>query len=294
MIGVDFGASYVDVAVIERGNLARTYSVPQKYYSHEFLSNILKSEMEQGKPIGRMGKVGITGIRAKSNLGIAKIRSKTHIGIVSKRNPILSDMRRKFKATQVGEIAAIALGAGFLTGKTRFICANLGTGTPFVFVDGKKHSHIAGTGIGGGTLEGLGKILIGASISEMEGMALKGKNSLDLTIGDLLGGGLGKLPAATTASNFGKISANGKTSNEDIALSIIGMVGETIGVMGALAAKSCGLKEIVFTGRVVDENKLIGGKIASATKLFGIRAIFPADAKYCTAIGAALSAEKNK
>ncbi|HLC47555.1 MAG TPA: hypothetical protein VJI13_00640 [Candidatus Norongarragalinales archaeon] len=302
MIGVDFGASYLDVAVVRGRKLERTYSIPQKYYSPQFLLNILKNEILEGedgksnvadrqnKPFtlkkqrrgakaGTEKTISITGGKASEAL----------VSVVGKNNPNIRALRKSMKIREVGEIRAIAEGAKFLSGREKFVVLNVGTGTPIVFVEGNKVIHLAGTGIGGGTLEGLGKLLLGAQVSELEGLMARGHGSLDLTVGDVLGRGLGNIPADATASNFGKTARLDKIQKEDVAISILKMVGEILGIMGVLAARARNLDEAIYTGRVVDENKFIRERISNSTALFGVKAHFPKDSKYCTAIGAAIA-----
>ncbi len=280
MIGIDFGASFVDVAVMDGRRLERAYSIPQAEFSYEILRNIIRREMEgrEGKG-GKIRGISLTGVR------------NSQVAAVGKRNAQLRELGRRIRIARVGEIAAIAEGARFLSGKDQFVVVNAGTGTPFVFVDGMHIEHLAGTGIGGGTLEGLAWLLLNAKVTELEGIAKNGSHGLDLTIFDLVGKGLGRLPARTTASNFGKAKGATKIRNEDVAASLLKMVGEILGVMGVLAARGRKCDQIVFTGRVIDENKTIRERAKAAVKLFGGKAAFPKNAKYCTAIGAALIAK---
>ncbi|MFH1257748.1 MAG: hypothetical protein ABIG96_02720 [Candidatus Micrarchaeota archaeon] len=274
MIGIDFGASYVDAVVLEGGKLRKAYSIPQADYDERFLLNIIRKELGNGHG------VSITGIRAGK------------VAAVRKRSAGLKALEKKVKVREFGEMAAIAEGAKFLTGKKRLVVVNVGTGTPFILVDGKKYSHIAGTGIGGGTLEGLGRLLLSADVSEIEEIA--GEGHLDLTIGDLIGKRFGKLPGNVTASNFGRAARETAFNREEIASSVIKLVAESLGVMGILAARSQKSSEIVFTGRVVEENALVRKRIAEAVRLFGGKAIFPKNGKYCTAIGAAILGERDQ
>ncbi|MFH1750983.1 MAG: hypothetical protein ABH863_04860 [Candidatus Micrarchaeota archaeon] len=286
MIGIDFGASFLDVAIIRDRKLERTYSIQQKHYSHEFLENILANELAlEG---GKLEK-------EKKHLPVRKTPSgkdKIAIFVAGKKNANIPKLKKRMRIREVGEIAAIAEGARFLAGNGHFIVMNVGTGTPIVLVDGNKHKHLAGTGLGGGTLEGLGKILLALEVNELEGLAAKGSNALDLTIDDVVGKRFGVIPGNATASNFGKAAGVLRPRDADIAYSLLCLVGETLGVMAALAANGNNCREIVFTGRVVGENALIREKIEGAVKLFGGKVVFPRDGKFCTAIGAALAGMK--
>ncbi len=273
MIGIDFGSSYVDVAVMEGRTLSRSYSIKRKDYSEKMLGKIIFGELIEDKE----AKIAVTGIGTK--------KAREAFGI-----DLLGKLKRK-SFTEVSEFAGIAKGAKFLTGKTKFVCVNIGTGTPILFIEGNKITHIAGSGIGGGTLEGLGKLLLNASSMEIEKYANEGLDDLDITVSDLFGGKFEKLPANATASNFGNVADMEIGRKGDVALSLLKMIGETLGVMGALAGKACNCKKIVYTGRVA-ENLKIQKYIKGSTELFGKKAFFPKNAALCTAIGAAQANKK--
>jgi len=262
MIGVDFGTSYTDAAAIENGKIKKTFSIPSAEASENFLRKI--AFYSPGRKIALAG-------------GLRKAKAAKFFG------------KFGLKTQSAGEIEAIAAGARFLSGEKKFLCANVGTGTPFVFVDGIKAEHLGGTGLGGGTLAGLGKLLLNAPAEEINGLALRGRENLDFTVFDALGGSIGTIPASATASNFGKAAEAKKLSREDVAFSLECMIAESIGVMASLAASSKKCDKIVFTGRVPAKSRLFKLKAAETVKMYGKKAFFPANAEYCTAIGAALS-----
>ncbi|GAB1474445.1 hypothetical protein MASR2M69_18860 [Bacteroidota bacterium] len=75
---------------------------------------------------------------------------------------------------------------------------------------------------------------------------------------------------------------------EDMALGIINMVFQVIGVISVFAAKSRGASSVMVTGN--GSKNLIGrGILEEISNLYDIRFDFPQDAEYATAIGAALS-----
>ena len=263
-IGIDFGASYTDAVVFAGGRVEKTFSVT----SDKFASSLLLSEFS-----GELQEKGVV-----FNVTGSRKEKKDFLKIAGAK-----------KVKQVDEIKAIARGAVFLSGKKRFLTANVGTGTPLVFVDGEKHEHLGGTGLGGGTLEGLAKLLLKEKVENIEALARRGKNSLDLTVGDILGAeGIGMIPSSATASNFGKATRASKPKREDVARSVLFMVAESIGVAASLAAGKADCGEIVFTGRTVAMNGLFRQRLAETARMFGKKALFPPRAEYCTAIGAAL------
>ncbi len=266
LIGVDFGSSYTDVAYRRSGRM-QFHSFESKAFSFDALQKL----------VGDGESVAVTGA----------------IAVVEKKNPGILRLGKRARVIKVGEIEAIAAGARHLTGKTRMLVANVGTGTPFVYVNGETARHVAGTGMGGGTLAGLARLLLNTRVEKIEELAVKGTPRLDLTVSDAVGGGVGIVGGDATASNFGKAAGAKNVRSEDVALSAINLVAEAVGTMALLAAKSVGCeKDVVFTGRAVARNRLMKERIGEVMRLFGGRAVFPENAEYCTAIGAMLALEK--
>ena len=61
---------------------------------------------------------------------------------------------------KVDEFIADGLGARFESGLNKAIVVSMGTGTSFVQCDGDNIRHIGGIGIGGGTLQGLSRVML--------------------------------------------------------------------------------------------------------------------------------------
>jgi type II pantothenate kinase len=162
----------------------------------------------------------------------------------------------------------------------------MGTGTALVEADGRQQKHLGGTGVGGGTLIGLAKYMIGISdFDTLLEMAEKGSlNNVDLSIADITQGEIGNLPPDATASNFGK--HNDKANANDLALGIINLVSQTIGMMSIFASRQNGYKKVVLTGKVVKVPQT--RKIFDNLKLmFGVDFVIPEHAEFSTAVGAA-------
>lgn len=193
----------------------------------------------------------------------------------------------KEKTGYVNEIEAIGNGGKFLSKKKDIFVVSIGTGTAFVSVKKGKAKHAGGTGIGGGTIYGLSKLMLGMPLNKVENIAKKSKVDLDLTVKDIVGGGIGKVPGYATASNFGKAK---KTSNKtEIASSLLKMIGETIGSMAFFAAKGVNQeKKILICGRVA-MNGVVKKKVIHTIKMLGGDAKIPRGAEFGAAIGAAVS-----
>lgn len=210
---------------------------------------------------------------------------------------------------KASEFACIALGGLYLSGLQEAIVVSMGTGTALVHAkahavdaDGKPRvsnetdtdiEYLGGTGVGGGTLMGLsGKILGMRDIDHISDLAKGGDlANVDLRIGDISERDIAStLRATTTASNFGKLSDT--ATKADIALGIINLVFETVGMVAVFAARGRNVKDIVLTGTLalLPQAKMV---FASLTEMFGVNFIIPAKAQYATAIGASLSRFSN-
>src|SRR5208337_4967164 len=112
--------------------------------------------------------------------GIARARR------ASLRRPVL----------KVNEFTAIGVGGTTLAGKERALVVSLGTGTAMVSVNTAEIRHVSGTGVGGGTLLGLAKHMLGVSgLDTLEAMAGRGDlHRVDLSVRDIAGGPIGDLP----------------------------------------------------------------------------------------------------
>ncbi|MBO3839749.1 MAG: hypothetical protein QXN75_02160 [Thermoproteota archaeon] len=193
------------------------------------------------------------------------------------------------RVVKVDEITAAGTGGIVLTGLDEALVVSMGTGTALIEVreNGRKIRHVGGTGVGGGTLLGLSKKILGiSSISVLIEMAEKGDSrKVDLTVGDIVGGGIGILSPDMTASNLGKV---GDTSGqEDLAAGIVNLVGEVISSVSYLAASKLGLEDkIVLVGRVATLPPVLKS-IQRVFSSFNAKAIVPELPEYAVAVGAA-------
>lgn len=192
------------------------------------------------------------------------------------------------ETVKVDEFVACGLGGLFLSGLSKAVIISMGTGTAFIAADGGEVKHLGGSGVGGGTLTGLSKKLIG--ISHMEDIVDLAKDGdlkmIDLLISDITAESGPTLLPDITASNFGKV--NDLATKADIALGIINAIFQTAGMLAVFAARTTGDTKAVVTGYLatVPQAKDI---FASITKLHGTEFIIPDTAEYATAIGAAIS-----
>jgi len=185
------------------------------------------------------------------------------------------------------EFMSDGLGARFVTGLDRMIVVSMGTGTSFVLCDGQDIHRVGGIGIGGGTLQGLSRLLLNTDdIQQVARLAEKGDLSkINLSIGDISAVPLPNLPLDATASLFGKVRSD--ASHEDIAAGLICMVLQTIGSAAILSSFGSGIGAFVMIGHL---SLLSGCKVVfpAMEKLFGVHFRIPEQSQFCTAIGAAL------
>jgi type II pantothenate kinase len=111
-------------------------------------------------------------------------------------------------------------------------------------------------------------------------------NQVDLLLEDIMETDLSFLNKESTASNFGKMLDTAR--NEDMALGILNMVYQVIGMLSVFAAKSKNINSVIVTGN--GSTNPIGKKTLSAiTDIYSVSFEYPADAVYTTAIGAGLA-----
>lgn len=191
---------------------------------------------------------------------------------------------------KIEEFMAIGLGGLYLSGLEKALIASLGTGTALVFAEeGKTPRHLGGTGVGGGTLVGLSKKLLDMdTVSHIEELAKGGSlDKVDLRIGDMINNN--NIPGftdTTTASNFGNVSD--LATKADIALGIINMVFETIGMISIFAARGCGIRDIILTGNLSSVAQA-GEIFTTLNRMFDVNFIIPEYSRFGTVIGAALA-----
>lgn len=192
------------------------------------------------------------------------------------------------KTVAVEEFKATGLGGLYLSGLDHAVVVSMGTGTAYLEATKDSVRHIIGSGVGGGTLVGLGLAVTGtADAVKLSDMATAGDVlKCDLTIGDITKNGVTGLPMNVTASNFGKAADD--LSREDKMAGVFNLVYQSIGTVAVMASRQCGLKDIVFTGQLTDL-KECQTYLLPFEDLYGVNMIIPEDAVYATALGSCLA-----
>lgn len=197
----------------------------------------------------------------------------------------------KIPCEHLVEFPCVGLGGLYLSGLERAIVVSMGTGTAIVRAEkGQDSVYLGGTGVGGGTLVGLCKLLTGMSkIDNIIESAKDGDlNRVDLRVNDITKNDVHPdLSPDLTAANFGRISE--LATKSDINLGILNMIFESIGMQAIFAARGHGIRDIVLTGNmtVIPQAQEI---FTNLNSLFDVNFIIPQRAQFATVIGAALSA----
>jgi len=269
IVGIDLGASITKAVVLEKSQIIGVKSIRTLDTSDSAQTILRETLLSIGRGYEDVKRIAISG-------GGARPIGDTLLGL-----PV----------TKVDEIKAIGLGGLTLSGKQQALIVSMGTGTALVVASekGKKTKHIGGIGVGGGTIEGLSRWMLGTSKFEaIEEMANRGNTSnVDLKVAEIAGGPVGTVPGDATASNFGRLNVT--ADKNDIAAAIFNMVSQVIGVITAMAAKAYDLEEdVVLVGKLV-QSRRIAESICEVARIFQMEICIPKDGEYCVAIGAARS-----
>jgi type II pantothenate kinase len=269
IIGIDIGSTTTKAVSIASGGDSRKNIRKIKTKAADAVTSAAgafgKMLVENEIQIGEIKKIMITGA------GASKIKNDL-FGIPTEK---------------VDEITAIGIGGMFLSGRENIIIANIGTGTAIINAKKDAISHLGGSGVGGGTILGLAKkLLMTSSFNGIMELAGRGNlNQVDLLLEDITETDISFLHKDATASNFGKMLDSAR--HEDIALGIINLVYQVIGMLAVFAAKSKNIDRVIVTGN--GSNNPIGKEILTGiARIYAIQFEYPDDAEYTTAIGAGL------
>ena len=273
VIGIDVGGSTTKIVGIEQKRGKISLTEPQFVRANDPVTSTYgafgKFTDENGIAIDDIERVMMTGV------GSSHIKRKLY-GLECRR---------------VEEFHAIGKGGLYLSGLDEAIVVSMGTGTAIVHAKrGGDMNYLGGTGVGGGTLMGLSKLLVSAeSVEHIEEFAKEGElSNIDLRIKDITAPDSDSvLNLDLTASNFGNVSDI--ASRADIALGILNMVYESIAMTAVFAARSRGVRNIVLTGNLTrigyckskfDEFNTLG---------YGVNFVIPKLSQFATVIGTALA-----
>lgn len=265
-VAIDFGASNTDV-VLRADGAQRRWSLPSA------------------------GAATEARVREVLEAGDLRPRDVAWIAATGGNREALPAVIDTRPVRPVHEIEAIAAGGLALSGLARAIVTSAGSGTAVVRADGTAARHVSGTGVGGGTLVGLGRLLLDtADAWAIDALARRGDPAgVNLTIGEIVGGAIGSLPPETTAVNFGRVArAPMDARPEDVAAALVNMVGQVVGVVAVSAARAERLPAVVVVGRLTDLPS-IRDTLAQVAQFYGATIRIPELGGYATATGALLA-----
>ena len=268
VIGIDVGGSTTKIVGIENGTHIKS---PMNITANDPITSLF----------GAFGKY-----LYDNNIALEDVEHVmlTGVGAAYVKNDVYG-----VATSRCDEFVADALGAIYESHLDHAMVVSMGTGTSFVMCQGGNDiRHIGGIGIGGGTLQGLSRIMLNTSdIKQVSALAMQGDiRHVNLLIGDISAQPLPGLPMEATASIFAR--AQNDASKEDIACGIISMVLQSIGSAAVLAAQGPGCRDMVLIGNLslLPQCKEV---FPGLERLYGVRFHIPKFSEYCTAIGAALA-----
>lgn len=153
---------------------------------------------------------------------------------------------------RIDEIQAIAAGGLLAGGCSRALVVSMGTGTAMVVADADGYAHAGGVALGGGTVHGIARRLLGTTDPAQIAVLAEHGNirGADLTIADLVGGGVGVLSGDLPAAYLARLGD--PPTDADLAASVLDMIGHIVAHMALLTARASGLDTLVVIGHMVE------------------------------------------
>lgn len=202
-------------------------------------------------------------VRAVLAAGGVDLASLERLVVTGGRHRLLPDELGRTRLTKVSEVQAIGRGGQAILGldlaerEQSLLVVSAGSGTAMIKATGSHYTHVSGTGVGGGTMLGFARLLLGTvdpvAIGELA--ARGNRNGVDLSLADVITGPIGTLPADATAVNFGRLGRGnfaGEASREDVAAALVNLVAQTISLIAANAARANQCERIVMVGHMLD------------------------------------------
>jgi type II pantothenate kinase len=276
-VAIDFGISNTDVVAYLNGDW-RCWTQPSKDRPDPGLVRSVLST--GGVELSALESLAVTGGRHRT--------TPDHIG--------------DCEVIHVSEVQAIGCGGQALAelalggDDAPTLVVSAGSGTAVVAARGDQYAHVTGTGVGGGTLLGLSRLLLHVTDPRrIDGLAQRGDpNGADLSLGDVVGGPIGPLPTDATAVNFGRLADHDLTvSHEDLAAALVTLVGQVIALVAINAARAQQVEHIVVIGHLIDMPS-VRRVLEQVGGYYDERFILPPPAGYGTALGALLYSARDR
>ena len=236
-------------------------------------------------------------VRAMLAVGGVELASLRRLAVTGGRHRSLPLQIEGCTLARVGEIEAIGRGGQALAAGERdapLLVVSAGSGTAMVAARGAQYAHVTGSGVGGGTLIGLSRLLLHtADPGEIDALAQAGDpNGADLSLRDVVNGQIGNLPPDATAVNFGRLARRDFAPHRaDVAAALVTLVGQVIAIVAINAARAQQIERIVVIGHLIDMPS-VRRVLDSVGDLYGVRLNLPPEAGHATALGALLRSEE--
>lgn len=280
-VAIDFGISNTDAVARVDGALHRWTRPSDGAPNADVVHEILRGG---GVPARDVARLAVTGGRHRALpavIGALPLVSVNEVTAIGRGGQALGALVRDASAPH-----ALAFDASAHAVPTLVVSAGSGTAVVAARADGCR--HITGTGVGGGTLLGLGRLLLGTTDPmAIDALALAGDpNGADLSLQDVVLGPIGALPPDATAVNFGRLARQtDAATREDLAAALVTLVGQVIAITAINAARAEQLEHVVVIGHLTDMPSF-RAVLERVGEYYGMRLLLPEEAGYGTAIGA--------
>jgi len=202
----------------------------------------------------------------------------------------------RLNITPTNEFETLVKGTRFLLEQEKekteqsFVLVSIGTGTSIFYVTPTSYERSLGSGVGGGTWMGLGKLVSGEdSFHQLVKRAKKGDHAKsDLLVRDIYAPNHPPIEGSLTAANFGKAHVNETADTSDHLAALIQLIGETVLQLAGQVAAAYQVETIVFTGSTLDGNAKLQHVLSSFQDRLSYKPIFLDRGAYAGAIGALL------
>lgn len=176
------------------------------------------------------------------------------IGVTGGRYRNLPEMLEGFKLQKVDEMKALGLGGLALSSLDSGLVVSAGTGAAMVAARPSGVEHVTGSAVGGGTLLGLARLILGTDdVDEIDRLALAGDAAeVDIMLNEAVGGKVGRLPAHANAVNLGKLDQEDGFTRENLAAGLVRLVAQVIAVIAINASDAADMKHIIMLGHLMD------------------------------------------
>lgn len=287
-VSIDFGGSTIDVVFWRKDANFEISEI--RSFERE---NLFSGKSENFEKIFEVLDLSLEGVKK--------------IFVTGGKSKFLPETFAHIPIVKISEIHAIGQGGYFLLHhdpilekyrqEPKFLVVSMGTGTCMVTLKQpqgilEKVVHAGGTGVGGGTFLGLAKALLHETdIRTLKKLFTTGdKNRVDLSVQEIIGSGIGKVPSEATAAHLAKLfhpahQREINFSRSDVAAGIVNLIGQTIGLIAIFAAQASKASAILLTGKLTTIEKIIDIMVEIA-HMYNIPMIVPNHAQYVSALGA--------